>query len=441
MLLQNLFFSSEVLAVVIDNPSSEFKTAGTANYSSSDDTFTLTQNSTYKVGSISLKKRISVNSDFSLKLSINLGSNPNGADGIGISLHSGSVDQTGRFGPELGIGGLPNAVGFAFDTYHNGQGFANTPLGRDPLDANNRPIIPYFQTWKSNSSGVLQRTSTAAQLPVLDGNFYPVEISYVASSKEITVTYRGNSFTQVVTSSNYPNGMVLSVSASTGSLFNIQQVKVNELEFLESKNVSVLYQDTEGNVISDGISLSGKIGEPYTTEQKAIEGYTFKEVHGNPSGIYTESEQIVTYIYTKNPVAGGDVTASYVDESGNEISSKVVLTGNVGESYTTEQKTIEGYTFKEVQGNPSGTFTESEQTVTYIYTKDPVAGGDVTASYVDESGNEISSKVVLTGNVGESYTTEQKTIEGYTFKEVQGNPSGTFTESEQTVIYIYTKNH
>ncbi|MBO0423423.1 MucBP domain-containing protein, partial [Enterococcus plantarum] len=235
--------------------------------------------------------------------------------------------------------------------------------------------------------------------------------------------------------------MVLSVSASTGSLFNIQQVKVNELEFLESKNVSVLYQDTEGNVISDGISLSGKIGEPYTTEQKAIEGYTFKEVHGNPSGIYTESEQIVTYIYTKNPVAGGDVTASYVDESGNEISSKVVLTGNVGESYTTEQKTIEGYTFKEVQGNPSGTFTESEQTVTYIYTKDPVAGGDVTASYVDESGNEISSKVVLTGNVGESYTTEQKTIEGYTFKEVQGNPSGTFTESEQTVIYIYTKNH
>ncbi|GAX06944.1 levansucrase [Secundilactobacillus pentosiphilus] len=31
-----------------------------------------------------------------------------------------------------------------------------------------------------------------------------------------------------------------------------------------------------------------------------------------------------------------------------------------------------GYTFKEVQGNPTGSFTDQDQTVTYVYTKNPV---------------------------------------------------------------------
>ena len=78
--------------------------------------------------------------------------------------------------------------------------------------------------------------------------------------------------------------------------------------------------------------------------------------------------------------------------------------------------------------------------MTYVYTKDPVVGGSVIAKYVDAAGNTISDNVVKSGNVGEDYTTEQKTIPGYTFKEVQGNPTGSFTDQDQTVTYVYTKN-
>ncbi|MDG4977643.1 MucBP domain-containing protein, partial [Lactococcus lactis] len=70
-----------------------------------------------------------------------------------------------------------------------------------------------------------------------------------------------------------------------------------------------------------------------------------------------------------------------------------------------------------------------------------VAGGDVTAKYVDTDGNKISDDVIKSGNVGDSYTTDQKTIAGYTFKEVQGSATGTFTDQAQTVTYIYTKNN
>ena len=112
----------------------------------------------------------------------------------------------------------------------------------------------------------------------------------------------------------------------------------------------------------------------------------------------------------------------------------------MGKDYTTEQKTIPGYTFKEIQGPASGQFASQEQTVTYVYTKDPVVGGNVIAKYVDAAGNTISDNVVKSGNVGEDYTTEQKTIPGYTFKEIQGPASGQFTSQEQTVTYVYTKD-
>ncbi|MCT1193543.1 LPXTG cell wall anchor domain-containing protein, partial [Lactococcus lactis] len=61
--------------------------------------------------------------------------------------------------------------------------------------------------------------------------------------------------------------------------------------------------------------------------------------------------------------------------------------------------------------------------------------------YVDTDGNKISDDVVKSGNVGDAYTTEQKTIAGYTLKEVQGSATGTFTDQAQTVTYIYTKNN
>ena len=205
-------------------------------------------------------------------------------------------------------------------------------------------------------------------------------------------------------------------------------------------DVTVKYVDTDGNVISDNVIQSGNVGDAYTTEQKSIPGYTFKEVQGSATGTFTDQSQTVTYVYTKNPVVGGDVTARYVDTDGNVISEKVIKSGNIGDAYTTEQKSIPGYTFKEVQGSASGTFTDQSQTVTYVYTKDPVAGGSVTVKYVDTDGNVISDNVIKSGNIGDAYTTEQKSIPGYTFKEVQGSASGTFTDQSQTVIYVYTKD-
>ncbi|MGL3799138.1 MucBP domain-containing protein [Lactiplantibacillus plantarum] len=165
------------------------------------------------------------------------------------------------------------------------------------------------------------------------------------------------------------------------------------------------------------------------------------------NGVYVYSDNGTTNIsnLTINPIASiwnsvGKLTEKFVDESGNSIAADVVSSGNIGDPYSTTQKDIAGYTFKEVQGSPKGSFTAQDQTVTYVYTKNPVAGGNVTAKYVDESGNSIATDVVSSGNISDPYSTTQKDIAGYTFKEVQGTPTGNFTAQDQTVTYVYTKN-
>jgi len=90
-----------------------------------------------------------------------------------------------------------------------------------------------------------------------------------------------------------------------------------------------------------------------------------------------------------------------------------------------------------LENNIAGTYIDSTMTVII---ESPVVGADVTIQYQDIDGNTIAPNIVKSGNIGDSYSSEQLTIEGYTFKEIIGNPTGTFTDSDQMVYYIYTKN-
>ncbi|MGL9746437.1 MucBP domain-containing protein [Enterococcus sp. DIV0170] len=207
-----------------------------------------------------------------------------------------------------------------------------------------------------------------------------------------------------------------------------------------AEDVTVKYQDEEGRKLAEDEVKSGNIGDPYTTEQKEIEGYTFKEVQGSATGTLSDQAQTVTYIYSKIPVPAEDVTVKYQDEEGRKLAEDEVKSGNIGDPYTTEQKEIEGYTFKEVQGSATGTLSDQAQTVTYIYSKIPVPAEDVTVKYQDEEGRKLAEDEVKSGNIGDPYTTEQKEIEGYTFKEVQGSATGTLSDQAQTVVFVYTRN-
>jgi len=227
---------------------------------------------------------------------------------------------------------------------------------------------------------------------------------------------------------------------------------------IPAADVTVEYVDTEGKEIHASQTISGNVGKSYDANAKnyqlVIDGYTLDEsqLPENSKGVFSETAQTVTYIYTKNPIPAADVTVEYVDTEGKEIHPSQTISGNVGDSYdaSTDQYklSIDDYTLDESQlpENSKGVFNETAQTVTYIYTKNPVPAADVTVEYVDTEGNEIHPSQKINGNIGDSYdasTLQYKlSIDGYTLDESQlpENLKGVFSETAQTITYIYTKN-
>ena len=136
----------------------------------------------------------------------------------------------------------------------------------------------------------------------------------------------------------------------------------------------------------------------------------------------------------------GLVTVRYQDTTGNPLAEEQQLSGEIGESYETKALELDGYTLAQIEGTEKGTYQEKPQTVTYIYSPNPISSGTVTAHYQDVNGLEIAESVALNGAIGDSYETNTKHIEGYELKEIKGNAKGTFTPEAQTVIYVYQKN-
>ena len=83
-------------------------------------------------------------------------------------------------------------------------------------------------------------------------------------------------------------------------------------------NVIATYKDTEGNTLASNYTNNGLAGSEYTTPQKEIFGYTFKEVNGDDKkGIYVENKElVVNYVYTKN---AGNIEESDVKKDGSDI--------------------------------------------------------------------------------------------------------------------------
>ncbi|WP_420214177.1 class 1 internalin InlJ [Listeria monocytogenes] len=205
--------------------------------------------------------------------------------------------------------------------------------------------------------------------------------------------------------------------------------------------VTVNYVDDTGKTLAPSETLNGNVGDTYNATAKQIDGYTLSTEPTNATGQFTSSAQTVNYIYTKNPAPEkGVVEIHYVDENNKQLSSATEISGTVGNNYTTEPKTIDGYTLTTTPDNATGTFNTSSQTVTYVYTKNIEAAEPVTVNYVDANGKTLAPSETLNGNVGDTYNATAKQIDGYTLSAEPTNATGQFTNSAQTVNYIYTKN-
>lgn len=131
------------------------------------------------------------------------------------------------------------------------------------------------------------------------------------------------------------------------------------------------------------------------------------------------------------------VTVRYLDEFGNLLADDVSLTGNLGESYVTDSKELDGWVIKSPPDNATGNYSEQRQTVNYVYER--AAGANVVVKYTDTEGNEIATADIISGKLDDTFETTPKEIDGFELNEAPTNATGIFTDQEQQVTYVYEK--
>ncbi|MBC2299600.1 hypothetical protein HCX57_09270 [Listeria welshimeri] len=421
--------------VTKDNFLDYFQLVGDSVYDSTQGIVTLTTENKFQMGSITLKQKISAKKSFVLKGKINIGRKDpahRGADGMGFGFHKGNIDDTGGSAGALGIVGLKDATGFVLDSYQN------------PGD----PEVPYGAFLKTDAAGKrIEENNGISGYQLInsslyDGQFHDLIIEYNAQAKQFTVNFGGQTW---VTAIDHTEPLAFMISASTGTSNNIQQFMLESFTYEISSAVEVEYQDEEGNTIHDSQYINGNVGDAYDASvlkyQLEIPGYLLDQTKlpNNSLGTITEDVQTVTYTYKKEKVAAEPVNVKYVDENGKEIAESHLLNGNIGDTYESKAKVIEGWKLKTTPSNATGIFSDQAQTVIYIYEKEKLASS-IIVRYLDDNNKELVKSRIISGNVGEEYSTNAEKISGYHLKSTPTNAEGIFMENEQTITYIYEKN-
>ncbi|EAG2517560.1 LPXTG cell wall anchor domain-containing protein [Listeria monocytogenes] len=302
-------------------------------------------------------------------------------------------------------------------------------------------------TTPTNSNGTFSTNpQTVTYTYKKDPIAQPVTVNYIdTDGKTIapTETLSGNVGKNYTTTAKTIDGYSLTTTpANANGTFstNPQTVTYTYTKDPIAQPVTVNYIDTDGKTIAPSETLTGNISENYTTTAKTIDGYSLTTTPANAKGTFSTEPQIINYIYAKNAETAQPITVNYRNSTGQKIAKSEVLTGNIGESYSTQPKTIAGYTLTTIPPNAKGTFTTNAQTVTYMYTPIAISALPVTVNYLDENGKEIADSVVLNGRVGEAYNTLAKEIDGYTLIKTPTNANGVFSAEAQSIDYIYRKN-
>ncbi|MGX7693204.1 lectin-like domain-containing protein, partial [Lactiplantibacillus plantarum] len=467
-----------------DNFRKYFSLNGSARYDDKNGIVIITPDHKDQVGNFSLTSKIDMNKSFTLTGQVDLGSNPNGADGIGFAFHSGNTNDVGNAGGNLGIGGLQDAIGFKLDTWFNSYtapssdkngseisptdsfGFgwngdsAYAPYGTFVKTSNqeistvNGSKVPWWwaqyapygtivngskvqRWWAQDITGKSQPLNKAD----IDGNFHNFVVNYDGAARTLTVSYTqasGKVLTWTTTVASSYQAMAMVVSASTGAAKNLQRFKLTSFDFQQAATVNVKYVDTTGHQLAqgtvnypDGAYVNGR----YTTKQLIIPNYRFikmddgsvtgtKSLDANGTLIQAGDNGTVIYVYVPEYMAvikTVNETINYVDEHDHALNT----------SYTANPIHILTVT------NPvDGTTTTYYSTTTTSMELDATTGKPVDSGWV--LGNSQDFDAVTNPQI-KGYTVTSTDAPNSDLQHVAAQTvTGDSSDLEFTVVY--TKN-
>ena len=201
------------------------------------------------------------------------------------------------------------------------------------------------------------------------------------------------------------------------------------------------YKKIAGGVIENHIDVhtdeklatekhTGNVGDEYDIPSRTFEDYDLvtDRLPDNSKGTMTEEEIVVNYYYSKR----AKVTVEYIDKlTGEKITEDVIINGHIGDEYSTEEKTFDGYDLVEKPSNGEGEMKEEETVVKYYYQRK----AEVEVKYLEKGTDyEVAPSETISGYVADKYETEQKDVPYYNFVEKTENWKGEMTEEKITWV-------
>jgi hypothetical protein len=233
-----------------------------------------------------------------------------------------------------------------------------------------------------------------------------------------------------------PNRLSTERVASTGTIQYLVNYQLPVKYVNTAEDVTVKYVDESKKILLPDVTLSGVVGEPYTTQEEPIAGYTLKEIQGDKTGTFSDTPQEVVYVYKRSDAA--PVTVRYEDTEGNQLAEPTILNGKVGLPYESKSESIPGWYVAQTPDNAKGIFGDTAQEVVYVYERSDAA--PVTIRYEDTEGNQLAESTILNGKVGLPYESETKELSGWTVTQTPANAKGIFRDTAQEVVYVYERS-
>ena len=278
----------------------------------------------------------------------------------------------------------------------------------------------------------------------------PIAEPTVINDLEIGTEYIGNALVIDGYTIVGPETYTINVSEDPNS--NIITFRYDENPVPKEKAaVTVKYMNEKGESIAEDKIISDlEIGSTHTEEALLIEGYELLSTKVQTIEIQSEGN-IITFIYeTKETTPPenekANLTVKYIDEQGQTIANdKIIQDLEVGSTYTEEALLIEGYELLSAKVQTIEVQSEGN-TITFIYkTKETSPSenekADLTVRYIDEQGQSIAEKKVITDlEIGKLHKEEALLIKGYELV----NPKLAIQEvmiekGTNTITFIYKK--
>ena len=278
----------------------------------------------------------------------------------------------------------------------------------------------------------------------------PIAEPTVINDLEIGTEYIGNALVIDGYTIVGPETYTINVSEDPNS--NIITFRYDENPVTKEKAaVTVKYINEKGESIAEDKIISDlEVGSTHTEEALLIEGYELLSTKVQTIEIQSEGN-IITFIYeTKETTPPenekANLTVKYIDEHGQSIANdKIIPDLEVGSTYTEEALLIEGYELLSAKVQTIEVQSDGN-TITFIYKAKETSPSenekaDLTVRYIDEQGQSIAEKKVITDlEIGKLHKEEALLIKGYELV----NPKLAIQEvmiekGTNTITFIYKK--